>query len=254
MRRHLIIPDTQIRPGVPTEHIDWAARAIVEYMPDVVVHLGDHWDFASLNTHSEKGSEELEGRRYQDDLDTGNEAFARLDAPMAAEINRRIQSKKKRWAPRKVFLRGNHEQRADRVAKNDPKWHGIIGSHNCQTLDWEVVPFLQVAVIDGIRYSHYFQNVNSSKPIGGSIDNRLNRIGESFVQGHEQGFLYGNRTFPTGRVKHGLVCGSYYLHDEGYKGAQGNGHWRGIVVLNEVQDGAYDIMPLSIEYLRRKYG
>jgi hypothetical protein len=254
VRRHLIIPDTQIRPGVPTEHIDWAARAIVEYLPDVVIHLGDHWDFASLNSHSEKGSEELEGRRYQDDLDTGNDAFARLNAPMAAEIARRHRRHIKRWTPRKVFLRGNHEHRADRIAKNDPKWQGIIGSHNCQTLDWEVVPFLQVAVIDGIRYSHYFQNVNSSKSIGGSIDNRLNRIGESFVQGHEQGFLYGNRTFPTGRVKHGLVCGSYYLHDEGYKGAQGNGHWRGIVVLNEVQDGAYDIMPLSIEYLRRKYG
>lgn len=254
MRRHLIIPDTQVRPGVPTDHIDWAARAIVEYMPDVVVHLGDHWDFPSLNTHSEKGSEELEGRRYQDDVDSGNEAFARLCAPMEAEQARRVRRHIKRWEPRKVILRGNHEHRADRVAKNDPKWQGVIGSHNCHTRDWEVFPFLQVALIDGIRYSHYFRNVNSSHPIGGSIDNRLNRIGESFVQGHEQGFLYGNRTFPTGRVKHGLVCGSYYLHDEGYKGRQGNGHWRGIVVLNEVVDGSYDIMPLSIDFLQRKFG
>jgi len=254
MTRHLVIPDTQIRPGVDTKHIDWAAQAIVEYLPEVIVILGDWWDFHSLNGHEEKGSAEMENSRYKDDLDVGNEAFRRLCAPMNAEILRRRTSHKKRWEPRKVFVDGNHEYRADRVAKNDPKWQGIIGSHNCETLDFERHPFLEVVVIDGIRYSHYFSNVNSSKPIGGSIDNRLNRIGESFIQGHEQGFLYGNRTFPTGRVKHGLVAGSFYTHDEGYKGRQGNGHWRGIIVLNEVNDGAYDVMPLSMSYLARKFG
>lgn len=254
MRRHLIIPDTQVRPGVDTSYIDWVAAAIVEYRPDVVVHLGDHWDFPSLNSHAQAGSEQLEGTRYGADLDAGNEAWARLCAPMEAEQARLVRCKKKHWNPRKIALRGNHEQRADRVAENDPKWSGIIGSHNCQTRDWEVHPFLEVVEIDGIRYSHYFQNVNSSKPIGGSIDNRLNRIGESFVCGHEQGFLYGNRTFPTGRVKHGLVAGSCYLHDEDYKGRQGNGHWRGCVVLNEVNNGSYDIMPLSMTYLQKKFG
>ena len=74
------------------------------------------------------------------------------------------------------------------------------------------------------------------------------------MQGHEQGFLYSCRQFPTGKTKHGLVAGSFYLHDEDYKGRQGNGHWRGLVVLNDVKDGAYDIMPLSMSYLREKYG
>lgn len=253
-RRHLLIPDTQVRKGVPLEHLDWLAWAIVDYKPDVIVHLGDHWDFPSLNRHEEKGSLELENSRYQEDVNSGNEAFRRICAPMEAERARLKKGRKKAWNPRKVFLEGNHEKRADRVAENDPKWQGVIGSHNCETLDWERHPFLEVVTIDGIRYSHFFSNVNSSKGIGGSIDNRLNKIGESFAQGHEQGFLYGNRTFPTGKVKHGLVCGSFYQHDEGYKGRQGNGHWRGIVVLNEVNDGSYDIMPLSMEYLRRKFG
>ena len=51
-KRHLIIPDAQIKPGANTEHVDWAARAIVEYQPDVVVCIGDWWDFPSLNSHS----------------------------------------------------------------------------------------------------------------------------------------------------------------------------------------------------------
>jgi hypothetical protein len=33
-RRHFIVPDTQTRPGVPTEHLDWCAQAIVDYKPD----------------------------------------------------------------------------------------------------------------------------------------------------------------------------------------------------------------------------
>jgi hypothetical protein len=254
VKRHLIIPDTQVRPGVATEHIDWAAQAILDYKPDVIVHLGDHWDFPSLNTHSEKGSAELEGTRYQDDLDAGNEAWERLCKPMEAEQARLRSGHRKRWEPRKVAIRGNHEHRADRVAKNDPRWEGVIGSHNCQTRDWEVVPFLEIIDIDGVAYSHYFANTHSGRPIGGTIPSRLAKIGRSFVCGHEQGMLYGMQQYPGSIRRHGLVAGSFYQHCESYRGAQGRDEWRGIVVLNEVEDGDYCVMPLTLAYLRKKYG
>ncbi|MGD9590819.1 MAG: hypothetical protein AB7Q37_18545 [Pyrinomonadaceae bacterium] len=253
-KRHLIIPDAQVKPGVATEHVDWAARAIVDYKPDTVVVIGDWWDFPSLNSHVEKGSAELEGARFEEDLLVGNEAFKRLCAPMEAEIARLERNRRRRWKPRKVFLKGNHEDRADRVAKAEPRWEGVIGSHLCDTRDFGVHKYLDIVDIDGIAYSHYFQSAHSHHPIGGSIENRLNKIGRSFVQGHQQGFLYGVKQFPGNIIRHGLVAGSFYLHDEGYRGPQGNGEWRGIVVLNEVRDGQYDIMPLSMDYLRRKYG
>lgn len=254
MSRHLIIPDTQVRPGVDTSHIDWAAQAIVHYKPDVVIHLGDHWDFPSLNRHEEKGSVYFEGVRYADDVEAGNYALRRLVAPMNEEVERLKRNKKKQWNPRLVYLKGNHDIRPDRVAQADSKLIGTLDSSKLDYQNFEVHDYLEVVVIDGIHYSHFFSNINSSRAIGGSIDNRLNKIGESFVQGHEQGFMYGNRTFPTGKVKHGIVAGSFYLHDEPYKGPQGNGHWRGIVVLNEVEDGNYNVMPIGINYLRKKYG
>ena len=176
----MIVPDTQIRPGVPTEHIDWAAQAIVEYLPDVVIVLGDWWDFPSLNSHEAPGSQELENSRWQDDLDAGNEAFRRLVAPMEAERARRLRRKIKHWNPRKVFCGGNHEDRADRVSRNEPKWQSVIGSHKCETLDFERHPFLEIVDIDGIWYSHYFANTHSGRPIGGTVENRLNKIGRSF--------------------------------------------------------------------------
>lgn len=247
-RRHFVIPDTQVRPGVPTDHIAWIAQAIVEYRPDVIIHLGDHWDFHSLNAHEKPGSAPLEGARFKDDVDAGNIAFASLRKPMEEE-----QERDPTWKPRKVFLQGNHEFRADRAAESDPKWLGTIGSNHCQVGDFEWHNFLQPVEIDGILYSHYFKMQNSNNAIGGSTDNRLNKIGKSHVQGHQVGFLYGNRVYPDGRTLHSLTTGSAYLHTEGYRGPQCNKHFRGVTILNEVRDGNFCIMALSLDYLCRKY-
>lgn len=254
MIRHLIIPDAQIKPGGSTEHIDWAAQAIVEYRPSVIIVIGDWWDFQSLNSHSAPGSVELENSRYLDDVNAGNEAFRRLVAPMERERARLAKNRAKRWNPRKVFIMGNHEHRADRVAANEPKWAGVIGSHNCETLDFERFPFLSIAEIDGIKYCHYFPHPMSGKPIGGTIVSRLNNIGSSFVQGHQQGMLYASKAYPD-HCKHGLVCGRFYNDHEHYRSDDvQRSEWSGIVVLNEVNNGSYDLMPLSMNYLRRKYG
>jgi len=43
------------------------------------------------------------------------------------------------------------------------------------------------------------------------------------------------------------------LHDEEYLGSQGNTTRRQIVVKNEVQDGRYDPMFVSLRYLSEKY-
>lgn len=252
-RRHLIVPDTQTRPGVPLDHLDWIGQAIVEYKPDVIVHVGDHWDMASLNGHEQPGSAPMEGKRFADDIFVGNEAFARICKPMEAEIERRKRRHIKRWEPECHFLVGNHEARADRVASNDPRLLGTVGSDQCDVRGWKRHGFLERAWIDGIVYSHYFQSSHSNRPLGGEVSNRLNRIGASFAQGHEQGFRYGNRITASGVTWNGLVAGSAYLHIEDYRGAQGQRHWRGIVVLNSVENGEYDIMPLSLKYLCKKY-
>jgi len=253
-RRHLIIPDTQVRRGVPLAHLKAAANAIVHYKPDVVVHIGDHWDMPSCNSHAEPGSLEKEGARIQEDIVAGNEAWQILFAPMHKEIARLAAGHRKRWQPRLVYCRGNHEDRLDRAVGSNPQLEGILSTDMMLTPGFERKAFLEIVEIDGIWYSHYFANTHSGRAIGGSIDNRLNRIGRSFVQGHEQGFLYGVRQFPGQLTRHGLVAGSFYMHDEKYRGLQSNGEWRGIVVLNEVRDGGnYDVMPLSMQYLLRKY-
>jgi len=250
--RHFIIPDTQVKPGVPLDHIDWVAQAIVDYAPDKVIMLGDHWDMPSLSSYEKPGSIALEGARYEDDITSGCEAFSRLSAPMFIEIRRQSRNKNQ-WDPERHFLFGNHCDRITRAANADAKMSGCVSLRHCVTDGWARHAFLKKIEIDGICFSHYFAGNGSKFPVGGSIDNRLNKIGCSFVQGHQQGMVYGSRMYPTGHTRHGLVAGSCYLHHEDYRGNQGQRHWRGVVVLNEVKDGDYCVMPLTLDYLCRRY-
>jgi hypothetical protein len=253
-RRHLIIPDAQIKPGQNLDHIDWAAKAIVEYKPDQIVVIGDWWHMESLSRHEKPGSAPLEGTRIKADIDAGNEAFERLVAPMNKEVKRLRKNKKKYWNPDCDFFFGNHEAQLTRTVKDDPKLDGILTLDAMLTPGFRRHPYLKIVLIDGIRYCHYFPNPFTGKAIGGTIVNRLNHIGGTFCQGHQQGFLYASKQFPD-HVKHGIVCGRFYNEHENYRPEDvQNSEWNGILVLNAVHDGDFDLMPLRMDYLRRKYG
>lgn len=240
-RRHVVIPDTQIRKGVPTDHIRWIGQYIEEHGADVVVMLGDWYDFPSLSSHDEPGSLSKEGARYADDLHAGNAALKAL-TPYLGNV------------PRRVMLRGNHEDRLRRTLEADPKWVGSIDEHQLVAEGWEVIPFLRPVVIDGVAYSHYWASPGTGRAYGGSASNILLKTNHSFTQGHRQTFDYAVKNNPvTGREMIGLIAGSCYVHAEPYLGAQGNCHFRGIIVKNEVHEGAYDIMRVSLHYLCVRY-
>lgn len=245
MSRHFVIPDRQAKPGVPLVHNEWLGKAIAEYKPDVLIDLGDNADFPSVSTHSPSGSLDKEGQRLIKDIEVAKEADAIMFKAMGKFRPKRM-----------VRLRGNHENRLERYLQINPVLDGLIGLHLLGDDEWEIVPFSNGApgaiVIDGIHYAHYFANPNTGKPIGGSATYKLAQIGAPFVQGHVQGFDIGTKQYATGKVIRGIVAGSFYLHDEPYKG-QANNHDRKCVVLNEVKGGNFCEMPLSMNYLCEKY-
>jgi hypothetical protein len=247
-KRHVLIPDPQVRRGVPLDHLDWAARAIIEYDPTSIHILGDWHDMPSLSSHDKPGSKRMEGARYREDIDAGNEAHERFISHLkGTRVWRRARKKK--------YL-GNHEDRITRCVANEPKFEGAVSLDHIDSKGFEVYPYLEPVWEDGIVYSHFFQNTHSPAAIGGQIPAMLAAIGDSFCMGHVQGLKYANRMYPTGKIRHGLVAGSFYQHDEHYRGPQGRtqNHWNGIVVLNDVRDGNYEIMPLSLDFLRRRFG
>lgn len=245
-RKHCVIPDVQAKPGVPLEHLEWAGRFIAEKRPDVIVCIGDFADMPSLSSY-DKGKKSFEGRRYKADIDAAHVAMDRLMAPIVKEPG---------YSPRLVMTLGNHEHRIVRATDNEPMLDGTIGLEDLgyEHFGWEVIPFLKVIKIDGIAYSHYFYNNNTGKPLAGlNLDTRLKTIGMSFSMGHQQGLMTAIRDLADGTRQRGLVAGSFYQHQEEYRGPQGNGHWHGIIMKHEVRDGNYDLMEVSLDYLRRRY-
>ena len=86
-KRIIVVPDTQVKKGAPTAHLEHAGKYIAEKKPDIIVHLGDHWDMPSLSSY-DKGRKSFEGRRYTDDIQSGNDAMDILVAPILAEMKR----------------------------------------------------------------------------------------------------------------------------------------------------------------------
>ena len=232
-RVHVVIGDTQVKPGVPTDHLEWIGRYIADRFPDkfpaedvTIVHLGDHWDMPSLSSYDRTGGTAMEGRRYQADIKAGNEAFRRLCAPLARHNAKQTAEGKAAWWLDCHFLLGNHENRITRAIEDDAQLEGTLSLDDLQVNEgWHVHDFLEPVAIDGITYAHYFYNPNTGKPYGGeNLETRLKTIGHTFTMGHQQGKRYAVR--PVGRSRHhGLVLGSTYLHDERYLGPQSVAYW-----------------------------
>lgn len=254
--RHLILPDVQQKPGCSTEHLRWAGEYAVEMLPDTIVCIGDFWDMESLSSY-DKGTKSFEGRRYWKDIEAGNEAMDAFMAPIHKEIKRRVTGRRKRWEPRLVFTTGNHEVRIDRAVEKQAEFETMItrDHFNLEEHGWEVYDFLEPVVIDGVCYSHYHTSGVMGRPVS-SAKLMLTKKHMSTVMGHVQNRDIAYATRADGKRITGIFAGIYYQHDEGYLTPQTNtdSTWAGLWVLHEVDDGAFDEMPVSISYLRQKYG
>lgn len=255
--KHLIIPDTQVRPGVDVDHLEWAGNYAVEKQPQVIVHLGDHWDMPSLSRWDNAARKALASRDVHADIVAGNEALRLFMRPIT-EHNKGRRSRA-RYKPRLVMLEGNHEHRIARSVYDEPWLAGLFEAcdRNDRELGWERIPFLQPIEIDGIRYCHYFcRNANGAvvQSRNGMPSAKAQVVREcvSATAGHKQG-LDVHVQPAGGRIFRGLIAGSFYSHDEEYLTPQGNTHFRGILLKNDVRDGYYDLCDVSLDFLRRRY-
>lgn len=249
-KTHMVIPDTQVKPGVNTDHLKWAGKYIAEKKPDVVVHLGDHWDMPSLSSY-DKGKKAAETKRVFKDILAGNLALERL----TEEIR-----KPKGYKPRLIMIRGNHEQRIERYVDDHPELEGLVNYSlfNDAELGWETVDFLDTITVDGVAYSHYFPRsgdgtISQTKRGAPSARAQVLREMRTCVAGHKQGL--DTHIHHTGsRTVRGVIAGSFYRHEEHYLSPQGTNYWRGILYLTEVHKGEFNLCEVSLNYLGRKYG
>jgi hypothetical protein len=239
----LVIGDTQITPSAPTRHLEALARYIWKHQPAHIVHIGDHWDFESLSFFA--SPKEKEGRRLYQDLEAGFEAFKII---MAYTDKMNASGKRKKYAPTKHFCMGNHEVRLKRYIDANPVLEGCFDLNKFVTdQGWTVTEMNVPHWIEDVCFSHYMSNPMSGKPVGGGIENKLNKFPHSFVHGHQQQFQFGRRQNLLGKPHFGACAGSFYMHDEDYRG-ENNTEIRGFLHLKSYQN-RYDFADHDVEFV-----
>ena len=254
---HFVIPDTQCKSGIDKSYLSWIGEYIVDRKPEVIIHLGDHADMPSLCSY-DKGKKSAEGRRVYNDVEHAIEGMNLLLKPLQDyQLNELKEYGEIRYKPRMVLTLGNHEGRISRHVEANPELDGFLSLDNLKykEMGWEVYDFLQPAVVNGVTYCHFMANPMTGKPYGGMASNILKHVGESFTVGHKQTLEITTRFLPaSGRQQWGIIAGSCYMHDEDYKGYQGNHHWRGVIVKHGVVNGSYNPMFIDLGFLERRYG
>ena len=211
-------------------------------------------DMPSLSTHDIKGSKYFEGLRYNIDVSTTKLAMKMLLKPLRDLQEKQKEDKHKVYKPRMVLTLGNHENRINRAVNNNPMLDGLVAVKDLgYENDWEVHEFLHPVFINGVGFNHYWPVGAMGRPAA-SPAAIVSKLHMSCIAGHQQGrsVAYGKRA--DGQSICAIIAGSFYQHDEDYMDQLSNKHWRGLVVLNEVEDGHFDEMFLSMEYLKGKYG
>lgn len=251
MSTHLIIPDVQVKYGQDYSFLTNIGKYILDKRPDVIICLGDFADMESLSSY-DVGKKSFEGKRYLLDIEAAHTAMACLLQPIKSYNEKAKRNKEKLYKPRFVLTLGNHEERILRAVNNDPKLEGLIQYADLPYQDWEVHDYLKPVFIDGVAYSHYFPTGIMGRPAT-SASAMVAKLHMSCIAGHQQGkqVAYGKR--PDGSTITCIIAGSCYEHDEGYLDPQSNKHWRGIIMLHEVNNGSFDEMFVSLNFLRKRY-
>lgn len=251
--KHLVIPDCQVKPGHDLSYLNWIGKYIVDKQPEVVVCLGDFADMPSLSSY-DVGTKSFEGRRYKSDIEASHLGMEILLRPIRPYNAKAAKGHRQRYLPRFVLTLGNHENRINKVTNSDPKLDGTISIEDLKYKEygWEVHKFLDVVVIDGIAYSHYFCSGVMGRPCT-TATAQLTKKHQSCVSGHQQGFQIATANRADGTRLTSIIAGSSYPHDEEYLNGQTNNHWRGILMLHGVENGEFDCVPVPLRYLRNKY-
>lgn len=249
---HLVIPDPHAHPDHNNDRADYLGKLIADIRPDVVVNIGDQWDFTALSGY-DKGKRNFVGRSYRKDLEAGLDFSERLWGPLR---------KRKKKLPDRYFFIGNHEQRIDRALDLSPELDGTI-SYRDLDLDRDYNEIVHyegstpgIKDIDGIHYAHYFVSGVMGRPIGGEHPaySLLTKQFTSCTCGHIHIADYSIRTLVNGKKIMGCVAGVYQDYNSDWAGEINKLWWRGVIVKRNVENGVYDPEFISLDRLRKEYG
>lgn len=257
MMKILNIPDSHAEPGVDNDRFEALGNFIIESKPDIIVNIGDMADMPSLSSY-DRGKSDFHSRRYQEDIKAANDALMRLHKPIDDYNKIRSTYHRKQYKPHFVYCMGNHENRINNAIQLDRVVLGsLISTDDIKLKEkgYTVVPFMVPITFGGVMFQHYFPSGVMGMPVGGVNAARSHAIKlmVSTVSGHSHLFDYSINTRHDGKKIHNLVGGCYFEHSHEFAKSSEHLYWRGVSMLNNVNDGEFDLEQHSLKNLMENY-
>lgn len=197
MPRHAVISDLHIPyhdPLVVDAFADFCERA----KPDVIHFLGDIWDFHSASTKFKDAPKDRRVTTLKWELDVGASLLQRFD---------------KRFPAKKIFHWGNHEDRLNRLIKNNaPALLDLVDLSPWLPEGWETFNYGGVYHAGGLSLTH--GDITRGKS-GNSGHAMLDKYGVSVLFGHTHRLGAVHRRTSAGIIsayENGCAC----LLDQSY--------------------------------------
>ena len=255
-----VLGDSHVEPDQCIKRFSALGNYLVEHQPNYLISIGDFLSLDSLSAWDADKRKTMEGVRYWNDVHSGNDALDLLEAPIICYNSTRKKRHQSLYKPKKIFLKGNHEDRLDRYLEKNPVLDGaeISLEYNLhlKKRGWEVVPYKQHYVIHDVAFTH-IPISNNGNPIGGKYvcHKALDLYNYSIVFGHTHRLEIANKHRHGGEhLQQSLICGGFFDHVPPYMQGATTDSWRGMTVLTLSQDMRFDVQTVSMSELLSNYG
>lgn len=247
---HIVIGDAHDKPESNKRRFKALGNFLLEtakkYRKDSIttIDMGDFEDMPSLCSY-DRGKLAFEGRRYQDDIASAYMAREFVYYPVNLWLNKQRDFHRKIPKVQHIALGGNHfEGRINAFVSDNPELEGVLSTNHAQYANFGVsyVPFLVPKNVDGIWYTHYWQQRSSSRPLGtgkypatGLLRDKLC----STVVGHSHVLDRATTMSGINQRLYALSAGCFLDPDEkeSYAGQSNFNWWKGIILLHGVDNG-----------------
>ncbi len=253
----LPIGDTHTHPGDNSKRLQALGNYIVDKKPDVIVIMGDWFDFDSISKFNEPGSITREGMRLRKELDVGAMGYKIMLHELSYYNKQQAKHKHKQYLPEVIFLKGNHEFRLDKLAENNAIFSGAfsIEKELNQVYPTTMVEYGEYIDIDGILFTHI--PFKAGRPLASVVNTTgatLDLVDKSVIFGHTHRLeVKEKRRAGSYNLIRAINVGCLFENIPNYAKNDNPAWWKGLVPITSYGKGEFDFSTLSMTQLKKQY-
>ena len=261
----LFFCDAHDNPGDDQSRFTALGHLIVDRQPDYIIQGGDFLTLDSLSAWDQHKAKLKEGRRFINDIESANEAIAKIFRPLEQYQARQRRKHERVYRPNVVWMDGNHEDWCRSYIDRFPEQDGFMDLYRHLVFPTERVinSFLHVPYKDNfslntVAFTHAV--IGRIGPISSVYLTRralLEVYNTSVVFGHTHNLsfdmaekidMYGGKSQQLA-----LNAGCFFENDPHYSKGNTNNFWRGVVMLTISDLGEIDFETISLRNLYQSY-